>query len=95
VIASVQISSKGSEGNIVYCYPASGLKILDVSLNGVSISYWQSIIDETLGKITLEANLEYGDLVKVIYKTLPKVATVTSTVMVDFESADFESADFT
>lgn len=98
MIASVQYTCIGSEVNDginteIYFHPASGLKIIDTIVKGKSKDL---TIDETTGFVLVNELLERGDLVQVIYKTLPRNASVsTGGSMVDFTDGDFETSDFT
>jgi hypothetical protein len=89
MIASIQYTCKGTEAGDVYFHAASGYEIIDVLNNGVSIAM---VTDEEYGLVTVPSTNK-GDLVQIIYKTLPRNSTSGS--MVDFTDGDFETADFT
>ena len=92
MIASIQYTCKGTEAGDIYFHAASGYEIIDVLNNGVSIAM---VTDEEYGLVTVPSTNK-GDLVQIIYKTLPRVAGYTGgTELVDFVTDDFESADFT
>ena len=98
MIASVTYQVLGSEPVVagereVYFHPASGMKIIDVIINGVSQDFSVLSIDEEYGKVA-KAGLIAGDWVSCTYKTLPRYAGVVSASMVDFSETDFEVEDF-
>jgi hypothetical protein len=92
MIASIQYTCKGTEAGDIYFHAASGYNIIDILNNGVSIPMEK---DETYGLVVVPSTNK-GDLVQIIYKTLPRNSSVSGgTSMVDFTDGDFETADFT
>jgi hypothetical protein len=98
VIKSIQYTCIGSEVNDginteLYFPPASGMVIIDTLVHGKSLPL---DVDNTTGFVLVNEVLERGDLVQIIYKTLPRNSSVsTGGSLVDFIDEDFESADFT
>lgn len=98
MIDSVSYKCIGSEVNDginteLYFHPASGFKIIDTIVNGKSKPL---TVDETKGFVLVDELLGRGDVVTVIYKTLPRTSTGTQppTNMVDFFEPDFEPSDY-
>lgn len=96
MIASVSYKCIGSEVNDginteIYFPPASGLEIIDTLVNGKSRVLGT---DETMGFVLVDELLQRGDVVTIIYKTLPRTNTTPSGTTVDFEEPDFDMSDF-
>lgn len=94
MIASVTYKVLGSEPVVagereVYFHAASGLKIIDIIINGVSQDFSALTIDEEYGKVA-KAGLVAGDWVRCTYKTIPRFIIPSPP---DFSSLDF-SSDF-
>jgi hypothetical protein len=99
MIATVRHIITGNEPielgeTVVYFYPASGYKIIDVIINGLSMDFSALTIDEETGKVA-GAGLSIGDWMACTYKTLPRNNIQAAATMVDFSETDFENADFT
>ena len=94
MIASVTYQVLGSEPVIggqreVYFHAASGMKIIDVIINGVSQDFAALSIEEEYGKVA-KAGLVAGDWVSCTYKTLPRfVYNYNTSPMGDFLGTDF------
>jgi hypothetical protein len=99
VIKSVQYTCIGSEVNDginteLYFPCASGMVIIDTLVNGKSLNL--DVDNETGFVLVASQVLERGDLVQIIYKTLPRNSSVSlGGSLVDFIDEDFEAADFT
>ena len=95
MIACVHYTCIGSEVNDginteLYFPPASGHIIIDVIVKGTSR---RILVNNNLGFIVVNDLLVRGDLVQIIYKTLPRfVGAVTDTP--DFDYGDFDSGFF-
>jgi hypothetical protein len=105
MIKSVQYTCIGSEANDginteIYFPCASGMVIIDTLVNGKSKNL--DVNNET-GFVLVTELLGRGDLVQIIYKTLPRNASISGgggggevpTSLIDFIDEDFESTDFT
>jgi RNase P/RNase MRP subunit POP5 len=77
----------------IYIHPASGLKIIDIIVNGVSKRLGDLTIDENFGLVVIDEELERGDVVQCIYKTLPRF-TVALPTMSEFDPLDFAEGEF-
>jgi hypothetical protein len=99
MIKSIQYRCIGSEVNDginteLYFPAASGMVIIDTLVHGKSL---QLDVDNTTGFVLVNEVLERGDLVQIIYKTLPRNSStvIIGGSLVDFIDEDFETADFT
>jgi hypothetical protein len=80
LIATVTYTVIGSEPvqsgiRVIQFYPASGLKIIDVIINGVSQKLSTLAISEEYGSVG-KNGLVKGDWVSVTYKTIPRTGAV-------------------
>ena len=101
MLHAIHHTSSGTEivegANTLVFFPvASGLVIIDTLVNGLSLDL---AIDNTRGLVYVPGTLQRGDLVQILYKTLPRLPIPEppdpGAGMTDFEPADFEAADFT
>jgi ABC-type sulfate transport system substrate-binding protein len=98
MIATVTYTVTGNEPvvageRVVSCYPASGMRLIDVIINGLSQDFAELTISEEYGTVA-KAGLAKGDWMAVTYKTLPRNSITATSTMIDFSETDFESADF-
>lgn len=98
MIKSIQYTCIGSEVNDginteLYFTAASGMVIIDTLVKGKSK---QLNVDNTTGFFLVNEVLYRGDLVQIIYKTLPRNEAASSggTSLLDFIDEDFEATDF-
>jgi len=95
MIATVTYTVTGNEPVIagqreVYFHPASGMKIIDVIINGVSQDFSALSIEEEYGKVA-KAGLAKGDWMSATFKRLPVyLKPVLSEFSSDFSEIDFE-----
>lgn len=103
MIASVTYHVNGNEEIVggfkkIPFFPTSGLNILDIIINGVSIPFNDITLSEEFGYILTGEPLDKGDFVICIYKTLPvldnSVIPVDPAPMVDFVETEFLEGDF-
>jgi hypothetical protein len=78
----------------VHFCPASGLKVIDVFLNGVSLEIGSECeVNEHYGSVVFNEVAERGDSAMVIYKTLPRYGN-SLVIDGDFSAGDFDNSDF-
>ena len=96
MIAQVTYRVLGSEPVVagereVYLSAASGYRILDIIINGISQDFSAITVDEQTGKVA-KPGLQNGDWVSCTYTSLPRYVLPGSGR--DFSEADFDIDDF-
>lgn len=98
MIATVTYTVTGNEPvvageRVLSCYPASGLRIIDVIINGVSQDFAELTLSEEYGTVA-KAGLVKGDWMALTYKTLKRTRLIVPNTMTDFNPGEFSEDDF-
>jgi hypothetical protein len=78
---------------VVSCYPASGMRLIDVIINGLSQDFAELTVSDEYGTVA-KAGLAKGDWMAVTYKTLKRTKLIVPNTMTDFNSSEFSEDDF-